>query len=72
MMKFVTFFKKFYLPALGLSCGMRDPVPQPGTEPRPPALGAEILSHWTTKEVLKFVTLSDKEERRRHLFISSI
>ena len=43
----------------GLSCGMKDlqgglqdPVLWPGIEPRPPASGAQGLSHWTTKEVL--------------------
>ena len=30
---------------------MWDPVPWPGIEPRPPALGAWSLSHWTTSEV---------------------
>ena len=34
-----------------LSCGMRDLVPWPGVEPRPPALGAWSLSHWTIREV---------------------
>ena len=53
--------------ALGLSCGtwdlhcgmrdllveagMWDLVPQPGIEPRSPALGALSLNHWTTREV---------------------
>ena len=46
-------------------CSMCDLVPWPGIEPRPPALGAWSLSHWTTGEVLKqislllFPTLSD-------------
>ena len=31
-----------------LSCGMWDPVPWPGIEPRPPTLEAWSLSHWTT------------------------
>ena len=31
------------------ACGIR--VPWPGTEPVPPALGAQSLNHWTTKEV---------------------
>ena len=35
---------------LGLSCGMRHLVPQPGIKPRPPALGAWSLNHWTTRE----------------------
>ena len=30
--------------ALGLSCGMWDQVPWPGTEPWPPALGARVLA----------------------------
>ena len=33
-----------------LCCGLRDLVPQPRIKPRPPALGAESLSHWTIKE----------------------
>ena len=38
-----------------LRCGMRDLVPQPGIEPRPAALGARSLNHWTTREMpLKF------------------
>ena len=34
-----------------LGCGMWDLVPRPEIEPRPPALGAQSLSHWTTREV---------------------
>ena len=51
------FFKKylficlFVLAALGLSCGMQDLVPWPGTEPGPPALGVWRSTHWTTREV---------------------
>ena len=33
------------------SCGMRDLVPWPGMEPRPPALGVRSLNCWTTREV---------------------
>ena len=33
------------------SCSMQDLVLWPGLEPRPPALGAWSLSHWTTREV---------------------
>ena len=32
-----------------LSCSMWDLVPWPGIKPGPPALGAQSLSHWTTK-----------------------
>ena len=31
------------------ACGIL--VPQPGTEPAPPALEAQILNHWTAREV---------------------
>ena len=34
-----------------LSCSLGDLVPWPRIEPRPPALGAQSLSHWTTREV---------------------
>ena len=34
-----------------LSCSMWDLVPRPRIKPRPPALGAWSLSHWTTREV---------------------
>ena len=44
-------FAYIYLAALDLSWGMWDPVPQPGMEPGPPALGLLSLSHWTTREV---------------------
>ena len=40
-----------YLCALSLSCGMWDLVPWQGIQPRPPALGAQSFSHWTTREV---------------------
>ena len=33
-----------------LSCGMLDLVPWWGLKPRPPALGARSLSHWTRRE----------------------
>ena len=52
---FFFFFKDylllFILSAQGLSCNMWDLVPWPGVEPRPPALGAWSLSHWSTREV---------------------
>ena len=42
---------------------MWDLVPQPGIEPRPPALGGQSLSHWTTREVPQkiFVEWVDKK-----------
>ena len=45
-----------------LSCGMWDLVPQPGIKPRPPALGAWTLVHWTTGEVLKILHVTNKRE----------
>ena len=38
--------------ACELSFSMWDLVPWPGVEPRVPALGAQSLSHWTSREVL--------------------
>ena len=40
-----------YLPVPGLNCTMQYLVPCPGIKPGPPALRAQILSHWTTREV---------------------
>ena len=36
---------------LSLRCSMWDLVPWPGIEPRCPALGAQSLIHWTTREI---------------------
>ena len=44
----------FYLAVLGLSCNMWDLVPWAGIEAGSPALGAQSLSHWTTREVPRF------------------
>ena len=58
------FIYLFILAVPGLSCGMRDLlvvacmqdlVPQAGIEPRPPALGAQVPTHWTTRKVPAFV-----------------
>ena len=38
------------------ACGIL--VPQLGMEPKPPALGAWSLNHWTTMEVLRLVIMS--------------
>ena len=40
-----------YLAALSLSCNMWDLVPWPRIKPWSPILGAQSLSHWTTREV---------------------
>ena len=40
-----------FVVACELSCSMWNLVPWPGIEPRPPALGAQSLGHWTTREV---------------------
>ena len=51
----------------GLSCSMWDQVPWPGIEPWPPALGAQSLSRWTTREVqdLRLQSLN-AEVRHKH------
>ena len=41
-----------FLAAPGLSGGLWDQFPWTEIEPRPPALGAQSLNHWTTREVL--------------------
>ena len=43
------FFFNFIFWLRCMSCGML--VPRPGIEPVPPALGAQSLNHWTTREV---------------------
>ena len=49
---FLSFFKiVIYLAAPSLSWGMQDLVPRPGIESGLPALGAQSLNYWTTREV---------------------
>ena len=40
-----------YLAVPALSCGIKDLILGPGVEPGVPALGAQSLTHWTTREV---------------------
>ena len=37
---------------LAMLCSMWDLSSRPGIEPTPPAVKAQILNHWTAKEVL--------------------
>ena len=53
-----------------LSWGMWDLVPSPGIKPGLPALGAWILSHWTTSEVPVGSTKS-RESRARWMYVPS-
>ena len=50
---------------------MWDPVPRPGIEPGPTALGAQNLSYWTSKEVptlpLLTVNLAECQALSKHL-----
>ena len=55
-MLFFSFFN-IWLHQVCASCGMWDPVSWLGTEPGPPALGAQSFSHWTTSEVPKHIVL---------------
>ena len=55
---FIFKFIFIYLAAPSLSCSMwalsciiSDLVPRPGVKPGPPALEAQSLSHWTTREI---------------------
>ena len=49
---FITARRIFSCGVWTLSCSMQDLVPWPRIEPRPPALGAQSPSHWTTREFL--------------------
>ena len=44
-------FLCIHLTAPGLLCSRWDLVPRQGTEPRSPALGAQCLTPWATREV---------------------
>ena len=60
---FVATFRFFSCDLRTLSFGMWDLVPWSRMEPRPAALGAPSLSHWTTREVpwlLHLTTCSQK------------
>ena len=43
-----------------VACGIL--APRPGIEPMPPALGAQSLNHWTTREVPAFFFLNGGTE----------
>ena len=44
-----------------LSCSIWDLVPGPGIEPEPPALAAQCLSHWTTREAPRIFWMEGKQ-----------
>ena len=52
----VWFLKIIYLAVPDFSCSMWDLVLCLGIEPWPPALGAQSLSHWTTREVPRYLS----------------
>ena len=56
-----------FLASCGIfSCGMQNLVPWPGIKPRPLALGAWSLNHWTTRESLDvpfLIPLHEKSPR---------
>ena len=54
-----------------LSCSMRDLVPRPGIEPRPPALEVRSLTHWTTREVPFFFFLKKKGRKEAVEFLAT-
>ena len=51
---FFFFFQYLFTYLAGLSCNTLNVVPQPRIEPGSLALGAQSLSHWTTREVPLF------------------
>ena len=50
---FFFFLKGTYLYNLILTMQHAGPDPQPGIEPKPPAVGAPIPNHWTARAVPK-------------------
>ena len=48
---------------------MRDLVPCPGIETRPPALGAQSLNHWTTREVPALRSFNRRSDMVRRWFL---
>ena len=58
----ITFYLFIYLFILASPFGIQD-LPQPGVEPTSPALGAQSLNHWTTREtsltILKLFTVEN-------------
>ena len=42
---------------------MWDLVPQPEIEPGPPAMGAQSLTHWTTREVPRKYLVNESEKQ---------
>ena len=50
----------FWLHRVLVAACMWDLVPRPGIEPRPPALGAQSLTHWTTIVAFRLTALSLK------------
>ena len=51
------------------SCDMWDLVSRPGIEPHASALGAQSLSHWTTKDVPKGLILDRKPYSNRTMIV---
>ena len=49
----------------GLSGGLWELVPRAGIEPGPPALGAQSLSSWTTREVPSFLILKGSKSAEK-------
>ena len=61
---FPTFFFFFFLIFLAVQQGCGILVPRPGTEHTPLALEAQILNHWTARDVPSLAILSHTEGQR--------
>ena len=56
-----------------LSCVIWDLVSWPGIKPGSPALGAQSLSYWTTREILKCLIVKDEMGENnywKHIYLS--
>ena len=55
--------------APGLSCSMWDLVSWPGIEPGPPALGAQCLNHWASREVPRLLYWWDSPSKNTRILL---
>ena len=64
-----TWLRTFSCHVWTLSCGMWRSFPDQGSKPRPSALGVWRLSHWTTRDVPSFPSLSEVDSLNVSCFI---
>ena len=75
---FIWLYQVLFVACRIFSCGMQtlgchiwDLVPWAGIEPRPPALGARSLCHWTTREVTALELWGHLRIRRARISVNT-